>query len=72
MALCKAAELFWKLFLVGNFIMLKHTAVISYYAIRLLWRFKVLQNLKQRKARLHERNNKCWMQFSGVASTTAR
>jgi hypothetical protein len=51
----QSMELLWKPFVVGNFIMAAITAVISYYAIRVLWRFKVLQNLKQRKARLHER-----------------
>lgn len=36
----QSMELLWKPFLVGNFIMAAITAVISYYAIRLLWRFK--------------------------------
>jgi uncharacterized protein (DUF2062 family) len=51
----QSMELLWKPFLVGNFIMAAATAVISYYGIRLLWRFKVLQNLKARKLRLHAR-----------------
>ncbi len=51
----QSLELLWKPFLVGTFISASFTAIVSYYSIRLLWRLRVLQNLRARRQRLQAR-----------------